>query len=102
QWFERDRLEDHGRQGVLAGRLGAAWLGLQGSPWESFPGAPGPGDPASCRYFPETAKIVCGRFLAYWQSNGGLARFGYPITPMFNEQIDGQTYMVQYFEPRRR
>lgn len=103
QWFERDRLEDHSAdgQGVLAGRLGAAWLELQGRPWESFPGAPGPGDPQTCRYFPETAKIACGQFLAYWQRNGGLARFGYPITPIFNEEIEGRTYQVQYFERRR-
>jgi hypothetical protein len=37
QWFERDRLEDHGAQGVLAGRLGARLLELQGRPWETFP-----------------------------------------------------------------
>ncbi len=33
QWFERDRLEDHGAQSVMAGRLGTYYLELQGRPW---------------------------------------------------------------------
>jgi len=103
QWFERDRLEDHSRegQGVLAGRLGARWLDLQGKPWQTFPGAPGPGDPNQCRFFSETGHILCGRFRTYWERNGGLARFGYPITEVFNETVEGRSYAVQYFERRR-
>jgi hypothetical protein len=55
---------------------------------------------ANCREFPETGKRVCGRFLAYWQEHGGLAQQGYPISGEFMEtnQLDGQTYRVQYFE----
>src|SRR5690349_2318945 len=68
QWFERDRLEDHSgdRQGILAGRLGAQSLELQGHPWQTLPGAPGPGDPQNCTYFSETAHILCGELRAYW------------------------------------
>jgi hypothetical protein len=103
QWFERDRLEDHSGdgQGVLAGRLGAQSLELQGHPWQTLPGAPGPGDPQNCTYFPETAHILCGELRAYWQRNGGLARFGYPITERFTQTIEGRQYTVQYFERRR-
>src|SRR6476660_9091492 len=36
QWFQRDRLKDHGREGVLAGRLGARLLELSYRPWEYF------------------------------------------------------------------
>lgn len=49
------------------------------------------------RYFPETGHTVGGRFLQYWQANGGLAVFGYPLTNEVHEQ--GRT--VQYFERQR-
>lgn len=103
QWFERDRLEDHTDEGkgILAGRLGARWLELQGRPWQSLPGAPGPGDTSQCTFFSETGHTLCGRFRAYWQQNGGLERFGYPITEAFNERVEGRDYLVQYFERRR-
>ncbi|HEX9988829.1 MAG TPA: kelch repeat-containing protein [Chloroflexia bacterium] len=52
------------------------------------------------RTFPETGKIVKGRFLQYWQANGGLAQQGYPISGEMQakSEIDGKTYTVQYFE----
>lgn len=99
QWFERDRLEDHSAegQGVLAGRLGAERLVQLGRPWKfgSEPLKPG------CRFFPETGYNLCGEFRNYWERNGGLARFGFPITPEINETIQGGSYLVQYFERRR-
>ncbi len=51
-------------------------------------------------YFPETSHYIAGKFLAYWQTDGGLMRFGYPISTEFQEQnaIDGHIYTVQYFE----
>jgi hypothetical protein len=55
---------------------------------------------AGCRAFQETGKTVCGRFLSYWQENGGLPQQGYPISNEFAEKsdLDGKTYTVQYFE----
>lgn len=52
------------------------------------------------RYFPETGHTVEGRFLQYWEQNGGLAQQGYPITEEMQElsETDGKTYSVQYFE----
>src|SRR5205823_12298531 len=52
------------------------------------------------RNFPETGKSVAGRFLEYWNQNGGLAQQGYPISEEMQEQsdTDGKTYKVQYFE----
>lgn len=97
QWFERDRLEDHGSAGVMAGRLGATILQMQGRPWQYGPGWTDTG----CRYFAETRYALCGMFLAYWQKHGGLARFGYPITTELTETIEGWTGQVQYFERRR-
>src|SRR5688572_30024931 len=54
----------------------------------------------SCQTFRETGKSVCGRFLQYWQQNGGLAQQGLPLTGEFVEvsDLNGQSYTVQYFE----
>ncbi len=48
-------------------------------------------------YFKATGHIIEGKFLQYWQSHGGLALFGYPLTPAFYEG----GYLVQYFERNR-
>ncbi len=55
---------------------------------------------ANQRTFPETGKTVSGRFLDYWNANGGLAQQGYPISNEIQERsdTDGNTYTVQYFE----
>src|SRR3954451_19602275 len=55
---------------------------------------------AGCRTFKETGKTVCGRFLQYWQQNGGLAQQGLPLSNEFVEvsDLNGQSYTVQYFE----
>ncbi len=54
----------------------------------------------ACRTFGETGRVVCGRFLEYWQQHGGLPVFGYPISNEFREQskLNNQVYTVQYFE----
>jgi methionine-rich copper-binding protein CopC/predicted SnoaL-like aldol condensation-catalyzing enzyme len=56
--------------------------------------------PENCRTFEETGKEVCGRFLEYWEQNGGLPQQGFPISAEIQEQsaTDGKTYTVQYFE----
>ncbi len=60
-----------------------------------------------CRYFPETGFQVCGRFLEYWNNNGGLAQQGLPISRVFEEQNaappagDGKLHSVQYFQRSR-
>ena len=53
-----------------------------------------------CRTFPETGHKVCGKFLTYWDSHGGLAQQGFPISETFTENspLDGKPYTVQYFE----
>ncbi|HET6312264.1 MAG TPA: hypothetical protein VFH60_00390, partial [Chloroflexia bacterium] len=54
----------------------------------------------SSRHFPQTGYTVQGRFLEYWQQNGGLAQQGYPISSELREvsTVDGKVYTVQYFE----
>ena len=65
--------------------------------------AGGKSDPAqvpTSRTFSETSKTVSGRFLEYWDANGGLSQQGFPISEPFMEKsdLDGKTYQVQYFE----
>jgi hypothetical protein len=52
---------------------------------------------SGARYFPETGHNLANGFRYYWENNGGLERFGYPISEEFVE--DGMT--VQYFERAR-
>ncbi len=98
QWFERDRLEIQSDGRVTAGRLGAERLEQMGTPWQA-----GDNRPASpgCATFTETGHQVCGIFLSYWRANGGLSRFGLPLTEGFITELEGSLYLVQYFERRR-
>lgn len=59
--------------------------------------------PASgpCRQFPETGYQVCGPMLQYWDENGGLPVFGYPITAQASQQVEGRSYEAQFFERNR-
>ena len=54
----------------------------------------------NCQRFEETGKSACGKFLEYWKSHGGLQQQGFPISEQMQEKsdVDGKTYMVQYFE----
>lgn len=105
QWFERDRLEIQANGQITAGRLGARLLELDGRAWQ--PGAsipPGPNTGSGgrdCRLFSETGHYVCGVLRSYWERNGGLERFGFPITGEIQEIIEGRVLWVQYFERRR-
>jgi hypothetical protein len=58
------------------------------------------GQPQGRRFFPETGKTVQGRFLQYWEQNGGLPQQGYPLSEELQQrsEIDGKTYTMQYFE----
>ncbi len=53
--------------------------------------------------FAETNQCVEGRFLQYWQQNGGLSVFGYPITPAREEpnRDTGRVYLTQWFQRNR-
>ncbi len=55
------------------------------------------GQAEAVRYFPETGHNVRGEFLDFFDQQGGLKIFGYPITEEFT--LDGRT--VQYFQRAR-
>jgi spore germination protein YaaH len=54
-------------------------------------------------FFRETGHSLRGAFLKYWQQNGGLPVFGFPLTEEYTERspTDGKQYTVQYFERNR-
>ena len=96
QYFERVRMEYHPENQapyeVLLGQFGR----------RLHPADPPAGAQPGATYFAQTGHNVGPRFLAYWQANGGLAQFGYPISEEFAETLeDGQPYIVQYFERAR-
>jgi hypothetical protein len=107
QYFERVRLEYHPDNAapydVLLGHFGRRILLATTGRAIEPPAAPDPqvGTPGQA-YFAETGHNLGGGFLAYWQANGGLAQFGYPISEVVEQQLeDGKTYRVQYFERAR-
>ena len=96
QYFERVRLEHHPENpppfDMLLGQFGRRIRPADP------PAAPLPGQ----EYFAETGHNLGDGFLAYWQANGGLPQFGYPISEVFEERLeDGKVYRVQYFERAR-
>lgn len=101
QYFERARLEWHASMArVEAGHLGrwAAQNQLNQPAFQPIATAP-PG----AAFFPETGHSLAGPFLTFWQQNGALPTFGFPLSEQFEERNaqDGQVYTVQYFERAR-
>ena len=101
QYFERAVFEYHPENkpphNVLLSQLGTFRYR------QKYPnGAPGqmPNTEPGSMLFSQTGKWLGGAFLRYWQQQGGLAQFGYPISDEFLEQsdLDGRVYRVQYFE----
>src|SRR5438132_14405885 len=88
------------KQHSTAPRLMALALLLLASLASTAPQAAPAAAQAGIRTFPETGKTVQGKFLTYWNTHGGLAQQGYPISEQMQERsdTDGKTYAVQYFE----
>jgi uncharacterized protein YkwD len=99
QYFERARFERHPQHKDTPYEVLLGQLGREIRPAEP---AVAPLDVPGGRYFPETGHNV-QLFLRYWEANGGLARFGLPLTEERRELslADGQPYTVQYFERAR-
>jgi hypothetical protein len=53
------------------------------------------------RCFPETGQCIQGRFREFWEQQGGVAIFGYPITVPQEERVHGVVREVQWFERHR-
>jgi len=53
------------------------------------------------RCFPETNFCIAGRIREFWEQNGGLPVFGFPVGEQRAEVIEGKTYQAQWFERNR-
>lgn len=55
------------------------------------------------QFFPQTGHYISGPFLQFWQKNGGVEQFGYPLTGAITEPDpgSGRPLLVQYFERTR-
>lgn len=62
-----------------------------------LPVVPATAQEEDTRFFPETRQYVSGRFLEFWERQGGLDVFGYPLT---ERRIEGGR-PAQYFERAR-
>lgn len=96
QYFEYARFEyvpgNPADSQVLLGLLGTELHGVE-PPVNNF----APPWNTSYRYFSETGHTVSNAFLRYYDNNGGLEIFGYPITEAYSE--GGAT--VQWFQRRK-
>lgn len=55
----------------------------------------------SQRCFAETGFCITGRIRQVWEGGGGLTTFGYPLGPLQQAQVGGQSLQVQWFERQR-
>ena len=69
-------------------------LGLAATP-------PAPAMAQNKRCFAEVPDCIEGRFAEYWQQNGGLPVFGFPISAARLENVGGAQVLVQTFERNR-
>jgi subtilisin family serine protease len=97
QYFERARFEYHPEHRGTPFEVQLGLLGRLLTDGRAFPPLPPQPDTGQHRYFAATRHTLSGEFLRYWEANGGLALFGYPIS----EPAVEQGYLVQYFERNR-
>lgn len=103
QYFERAILEYHADKAGTPDQVMLASVGLWLTHGRTFPTvAPFKSTPDRA-YFEQTGHSVKEAFLRYWQSQGGVQAFGYPISEELPEisSADGKVYTVQYFERAR-
>ena len=96
QYFERARFE---RTAPEAQPVTLGMLGREGTVGRTFATSQPIKNTATRRYFPETKQIVQYGFKQIWETKGGRAIFGLPISSEIQEQADdGKMRTVQYFE----
>jgi hypothetical protein len=102
QYFERARFElrvENGVAHVDMGLIGTEYADLKDYVFEPVAAVP---NTATRIYFPQTGHTLEGWFKVFWDSNGGLDFFGFPISEPFTEAFeDGTTRTVQYFQRAR-
>lgn len=103
QYFERARLElwpeNEDSEWVIQGTLLGTWKAKKLQDSKPFQPVEVPGYQPNDQfyYFPETKHTLANGFKHYWDENGGVQVFGYPISEEFKEN----GFVVQYFERAR-
>lgn len=107
QYFERARFEYHPeyigtKDEVLLGLLGSETTVARLKEKPFRPIAPF-ASTSERRFFDLTGHSLSSGFRRFWEANGGLPIFGYPISEEFEEvsETDGTRHVVQYFERNR-
>ncbi len=100
QYFERGRLEWHAENTgtILLGHVGKDYATAL---WRKFDPAPPHIPLEGEHFFEETGHTVREPFLSFWQTNGQVEAFGYPISEPLWEYVADQLTQVQYFERGR-
>lgn len=108
QYFERARFEYHPENeppyDILLGLLGnEIAAGRRAAGERPFQPIWNGSSNENCNYYSETGHWLCFGMRSYWEQNGGLPTFGFPISEEFDEvnPDDGKVYTVQYFERQR-
>ncbi len=98
QYFERARFEYHPEIADPNYQVSLGLLGREEAARQSISIARSSGTTSDSNwYFKETGHNLGGSFLQYWLAQGGLDRFGYPIS----EEGQARGGSVQYFERAR-
>ncbi len=104
QYFERARFEvpvgHSDTREVMLTRIGAHFidqLSAEDRAKSPFAAVDQPKDDA-IQYFSPTRHTLRGAFRTFWEKNGALPIFGYPLSEEFIQQIQGDMVRVQYFE----
>ncbi|MEO5952048.1 MAG: DUF5107 domain-containing protein, partial [Chloroflexia bacterium] len=99
QYLERARIEYHPENARTPYEVQLGLLGSIQTSGRQFPPANGGSTTTTATrvFFPETGHSLSDKFLEYWNNNGGLALFGYPIS----EPLTEGNFTVQYFQRNR-
>lgn len=93
QYFQRALFELH-PENPAALRVEIKRLGDYLYPSQKGQTLPVEVNPSACEYFPDTGHQVCYSFRDFFNANGGIAQFGYPISDL--EYHEGR--IVQWFQ----
>lgn len=97
QYFALGRLEVHPEYGnaIVRGRLGVEYSTAL---FRSFAAPVGRDNQPELRSFAETGYSLSEPFRSYWETNGGVDVFGFPISEPAWEYVGPELLQVQYFE----
>jgi hypothetical protein len=103
QWFERARLELWPEYAGTKYEIQPGRIGVEFTKGVDFPNQEFFVNRSGLRYAEVTQHGLRGAFLEFWEKNGGVDIFGYPVSDEIQEILpeDNAYHTVQYFERGR-